>query len=478
MPLTVLVAVLIATVSSDRLAAQQRDGRRSGALNVVMIVVDDLGWADLAYTGHRFHESPRIDQFSKQSLSFTQAYAAAPVCSPTRAALLTGKSPARLHMTVWHEGAVHGGPADRPLRDALSIANLPLEEITIAERFREQGYQTAHIGKWHLGTAAHYPEAQGFDWNVGGTFWGAPATFFAPFRGPWSASDPEFRYVPGLMPSAQGAYLPDRLTDEAIRFLRQTHGQPFFLNLWFYSVHSPIEAPPSLVDYFRTKPGKDPTSDATYAAMVARMDANVGRVLEVLREIEQYENTVVMVTSDNGGLDIPARGITPTINRPLRSGKGTLYEGGLRVPLLIRWPGRTSEGDTCPVPVTSEDFYATFAEAFEWPSDSVERDGISLLPLLDRSRNKHVSDWKRQTLYWHFPHYYPRMTPASAVRDGTWKLIHYYEQDRVELYDLATNPEETNDLSDREPERVGQLLAKLNTWRHLVRANAPQPTAP
>lgn len=444
--------------------------------NVVMIVVDDLGAIDLGCTGSQYFETPRIDQFAKSARGFRQAYAAAPVCSPTRAALLTGRVPARLDITIWHEGAVAGGPDDQKLRDAIAVANLPHEEVTLAERFRDQGYATAHIGKWHLGTAAHYPETQGFDWNVGGTFWGAPSTFFAPFRGPWSQSNPELRYVPGLEPSAAGDYLPDRLTDEAIRFLHHVEKQPFFLNLWYYCVHSPIEAPETWVARFRDKPGVGGQADPTYAAMVARMDANVGRVLDTLDQLGIDEQTIVVVTSDNGGVDFPVRGITPTSNAPLRSGKGTLYEGGLRVPLFVRWPGRTTPGSWCEVPVSSQDFFATFAEAFAWPEDGIERDGVSLLPLLaDKAANRQPNPWPRDALFWHFPHYYPRMTPGSAIRHGDWKLIHFYEEDRMELYNVHHDPGEQHDLADKLSEQRTQLRARLDNWRHAVGANAPTP---
>ena len=222
-------------------------------MNVVFILVDDLGWSDLGCYGSDFYETPHLDQWAEQSLKFNAAYAAAPVCSPTRAAIMTGKSPAQLDMTIWHEGAVGGGPTDRKLQDAKAVANLPREEQTLAELFRGTGYFTAHIGKWHLGTAAYYPETQGFDLNIGGTFWGAPSTFFFPFAGRWNQRDPEIRYVPGLAPGKVGEYLPDRLTDAALDVIDSQQDRPFFLSLWYYTVHSPIEAPTELVDQFRQK---------------------------------------------------------------------------------------------------------------------------------------------------------------------------------------------------------------------------------
>ncbi len=439
--------------------------------NVVFLLVDDLGWSDLSCYGSDYHETPYIDTFARQGVKFTSAYAAAPVCSPTRAAILTGKFPARLGMTIWHEGAVAGGPQDRPLLEAHSLPNLPHEERTLAERFSAEGYFTAHIGKWHLGTAAFYPETQGYDLNIGGTFWGAPSTFFFPFRGPWTKSDPEFRYVPGLSPGKQGDYLTDRLTDKALSTIEAVRDRPFFLSLWYHTVHTPIEAPAVIVEQFRRKAPGARHHNATYAAMVQRMDHNVGRVLRKLDELGLSQRTAVIITSDNGGVDFEARGMIPTTNAPLRAGKGTLYEGGLRVPLLIRWPGETTAGATCDEPVCSQDFFPTFAEAFP-PSDEATTvaDGVSLLPLL-RDPAQPLS---RESLYWHFPHYYPRMTPASAIRKGRWKLIHYYEDGRTELFDLAADPSESSDLAQSETDRVIKLKRDLDHWRMAVGANSPR----
>lgn len=440
--------------------------------NVLMIVLDDLGWADLSCYSSDYHLSPRIDELANQAMRFQQAYAAAPVCSPTRAALLTGKWPARLDLTIWHEGAVGGGPNDRPLRDALSQPNLPRSEMTLAERLHDRGYFTAHLGKWHLGTAEYYPETQGYDQHIGGTHWGAPATYFAPFRGAFSTNEPELRYVPGLAPHAPNDYLTDRLTDRALEVLRGVGDQPFFMTLWYYSVHSPIEAPAALVDKHRARaPGRH-QHDPTYAAMIERVDWNIGRVIDELKASGRWSQTVVVVTSDNGGVDIPVRYTTPTSNHPLRSGKGTLYEGGLRVPLIVFWPERTRAGSVSDVPVITQDLFVTLAAAAGIPpADLGPVDGTSLLPLLADS----TAGLSRETLYWHFPHYYSRMTPASAIRHGDWKLIHYYEQDRVELYDLAQDLGESMDRAAAEPVRAAELLRELNVWRTAVGANPPRP---
>jgi arylsulfatase A len=441
-------------------------------MNVVFILVDDWGYADAGIQGSDFFETPNIDRFARQGLRFTQAYAAAPICSPTRAAILTGKFPARLDMTIWHEAAARQRISKRKLIEAKAVPNLPLAEVTLAELFKQKNYATAHVGKWHLGQATFYPEAQGFDLNVGGTYWGAPATFFHPFRGPWSKTDPELRYVP-VGTGKPGDYLTDKLTDHALRFIEQQQAQPFFLSLWFHTVHTPIEGKSKLVQHFQAKkPGKI-HNHCDYAAMVASLDENVGRILQRLDDLKLAENTVVILTSDNGGLDIPnakSNRIAPTRNAPYRSGKGTLYEGGIRVPLMIRWPGVTTAGNECKEMVSSQDFYATLAEAAgHRAADLPRHDGENLGPLLKNPRQR----LSRKTLYWHYPHYYSRMTPASAVRDGDWKLIHYYEDDRLELFNLQDDPAETKNLATVLLTRTQALQVKLNAWRQQTDAKAP-----
>jgi arylsulfatase A-like enzyme len=403
-------------------------------------------------------------------MRFTQAYAAAAICSPTRAAILTGKSPARLDMTIWHEGAVRGGPKSKRLLEAKAQPNLPRGEVTLAELFKKEDYFTAHIGKWHLGKAAFYPETQGYDVNIGGTYWGAPATFRWPYRGPWSKNDPELRYVP-VGSGKSGDYLTDQLTDHALRIITQQKDRPFFLSLWFHTVHTPIEGKPDLVNRFEKKPPGKIHSHAEYAAMLASLDENVGRILRRLDDLKLTERTVVILTSDNGGVDFPTAksgNLPPTRNAPFRSGKGTLYEGGLRVPLIIRWPGRTKAGFECAAQVTSQDFFPTLADALG-QTDVPRHDGVSLLPLL----NNPEAPLNRETLFWHYPHYYPRMTPASAIRAGDWKLIHYYEDNRVELFNLKVDPAETKNLTAIQPAKTKVLRKKLDAWRKETDAKAP-----
>ena len=287
--------------------------------------------------------------------------------------------------------------------------------MTLAELFKQHGYFTAHIGKWHLGKAAFYPETQGYDVNIGGTYWGAPATFFHPYRGRWSQSDPELRYVP-IGPGRAGDYLTDKLTDHALGIIERERKQPFFISLWFHTVHTPIEGKPTHVKRFKKKKAGKHHNHPEYAAMVASMDENVGRILRRLDELNIADNTTVILTSDNGGVDFPTAksgNCARTRNFPYRSGKGTLYEGGLRVPLIIRWPGRTRPGTECGAIVTSQDFFPTLADALGQPAGP-RHDGESLLPLLRDPKAR----FDREALYWHYPHYYPRMTPGSAVREG------------------------------------------------------------
>ncbi|MCH2378302.1 MAG: sulfatase [Pedosphaera sp.] len=439
-------------------------------MNVVFILVDDWGWADAGVQGSDFFETPNIDRLAREGMRFTQAYAAAAICSPTRAAILTGKSPARLDMTIWHEGAVRGGSKNKRLLEAKAEANLPLAEVTLAELFKKQNYFTAHIGKWHLGKAAFYPETQGYDVNIGGTFWGAPATFHWPYRGPWGKNDPEQRYVP-VGPGKPGDYLTDKLTDHALRIIAEQKDRPFFLSLWFHTVHTPIEGKPALVKRFEKKPAGKIHSHAEYAAMLASLDENIGRVLRQLDDLKLADRTVVILTSDNGGVDFPTAksgNHPPTRNAPFRAGKGTLYEGGLRVPPIIRWPGRTRPSTECAATVTSQDFFPTLADALGL-TDAPRHDGVSFLPLLKNPKAR----LNRDALFWHYPHYYPRMTPASAIRAGDWKLIHYYEDNRMELFNLKNDPAETKNLATTQPAKAKALREKLDAWRKETDAKAP-----
>ncbi|MBI5802633.1 MAG: sulfatase [Verrucomicrobia bacterium] len=447
--------------------------------NIVLILADDLGWADLACYGADLHETPHLDQLARDGVRFTQACAPAPVCSPTRAALLTGKAPARLHITIWAEGSLKG-PTNRKLLQAASLHDLPHAETTLAKHLQAAGYLTALVGKWHLGDANHAAETHGFDINIGGTHWGAPTTFFWPYRGAGRFGT-EFRYVPHLEFGQPGEYLTDRLTDEALRVVDRAAAakQPFFLYLAHHAPHTPVEAKPADVTHFKEKlrPGMK-HQNPTYAAMVRSLDESVGRVRARLRERGLERNTIFIFTSDNGGYigtsTHEGRTIPVTDNSPLRSGKGTCYEGGLRVPLIVDWPGVTPAGARCDEPVVLTDLFHTLtvAAGLGAPAGSVP-DGLDLSALLRKPDTK----LGRDALFFHYPHYYhaPPSTPVSAVRAGNWKLLEFFEDQRVELFNLKDDPGESRDLAKQMPDKTAELLQRLRDWRETVGAQMPAP---
>ncbi len=461
---------LFLTLGVSVVFAHATDGRPP---NFVILLVDDLGWADTSVYGSDLHKTPNIDRLASQSVRFTDAYAASPVCTPTRASIMTGKYPARLDMTVWSEASADP-PRDRKLIPPIVRGDLPHAEVTIAEVLHEAGYFTAHIGKWHLGTAPFYPETQGFDLNIGGTLWGAPQSFFWPYRGNrYFGHEP--RYVPGLEGGKPGEYLTDRLTQEAIEVLDRVGDRPFFLNVCYHTVHTPIEAKDEAIKRYSRKTGPDLYhKNAAYAAMVSSLDESVGRILAGLEERRLAENTVVIFASDNGGFVNRWQGEQVTNNHPLRSGKGSLYEGGIRVPLLVRWPGVTHPGSVCHEPVCSTDFYPTILDIADLEGDTAHNaavDGLSLVPLFRDSSVR----LNRDILYFHYPHYYATTSPVSALRARDWKLLHYYEDDHLELYNLAEDPGESRNLVSRYPDRVLRLRRALDNWRESVAAPEPQP---
>ena len=449
--------------------------------NVILIVADDLGWADLGVYGSTFYETPNLDRLASRGVRFTSAYAAAPVCSPTRASLLTGKYPARVGVTDYIPGAAAG-----KLLPAPYTQQLPLEEFNLAEAMKAAGYATWHVGKWHLGREQFYPERQGFDVNVAGSFVGSPRkTYFSPYN------------IPNLADGPEGEYLTDRITDEAIRLIeKQQPDRPFFLNLWHYAPHTPIQAPAALVEKYKAKAkrlglGADGElkagemhpienkrgvpvkrrlvqSDPVYAAMIENLDANVGRLLAAVERTGRADNTIVVFTSDNGGLSTSEG--SPTHNGPLRDGKGWLYEGGLRVPLIIKWPGdKVPAGAIGSGVVTSADIMPTLLAMIEQPIPE-GLDGKSIAMEM-QSREVLV-----RPLFWHYPHYGNQGgTPGSAVRYGEWKLIEFFEDGRRELYDVIHDPSETNNLAAAQPARVAELYGMLTAWRASVGAKLPQP---
>ena len=465
-PFVLCLAVLASAFTASYAAAPATPSRP----NIVVILADDLGWADVGCYGADLHETPHIDRLARESVRFTDAYAMS-VCSPTRAALLTGKHAARLHLTIWAENAGKGkGPQNRKLLQADALPELPHTETTLARRLQDAGYLTALVGKWHLGNADFFPETHGFDVNIGGTHWGAPQTFFWPYRGTGRFGK-DFRYVPHLEFGHPGEYLTDRLTDEALRVIDRAGSQPFFLYLAHHAVHTPIEAKPDDVAYFKPKlrPGLH-HQNATYAAMMKSLDESVGRVLAHLQQRGLAENTIVVFASDNGGYIGKDNGVPVTNNTPLRSGKGSLYEGGVRVPLIVRWPGVTPRGAECHEPVIVMDLFRTLLAAGA-PQAVEVSDGVDLAALLKNPAAK----LERDALFFHYPHYYETTTPVSAVRAGDWKLLEYFEDNRVELFNLRDDLGEQHDLARERPAQAAELRTRLQAWRESVGAALPTP---
>lgn len=430
--------------------------------NVILLLADDLGYMDIgANNPQSFYETPHLDRLAARGMRFTNGYAACPVCSPTRASLLTGRSPPRTGVT----NILGPGPTRR-MTPAPCKPQLALEEHTLAEALRTAGYETFFAGKWHLGDGAFSPRAQGFSPDLVGTeqFYYPPATVPPPPAG----DDPKST---------------DRIVNEAVSFITSHKDKPFFAFLSFPAVHIPLGARADLVEKYKAKRARAPRdawgdergnrvrlvqSNVTYAAMVEQMDTAIGRVLEAVERQGLSDRTILIFTSDNGGLCTTDH--APTANVPLRAGKGWLYEGGIREPLFIRAPGVTRPGAVCDTPVITHDLYPTILQLAGLPLNPHQhRDGLSLLPLL------RGEPFRRGPLFWHFPHYGNQNggLPGGAVRDGDWKLIEWYEDGRLELYHLARDPGEKSDLAEREPAKARELHEKLAAWRREVRALMP-----
>jgi arylsulfatase A len=429
--------------------------------NVVLILMDDLGGRDVGCYGSTYYRTPNIDRLAATGVRFTDAYAACSVCSPTRASILTGQYPARLHLTTFLPGRPDR-PDQRLLRPIIR-QELP-RVMSLPSALKAAGYVTGHIGKWHLGGGGSLPTDHGFDVNVAGGSMGAPPTYFAPYK------NGRGQFLPGLENAPAGEYLTDRLTAEAERFIETNKDRPFFLYFAHYAVHIPLMAKPDVVAKYPTggKPGTQ--NNPLYAAMVESMDDSVGRVTKKLAELGLTERTIVIFFSDNGGLSVLEGPNTPaTTNAPLREGKGYSYEGGIREPLLIAGPGVTKPGTASSTPVCSIDFFSTVLELCGVKSDA-KVDGISIAPLL---RGETI---RRDALYWHFPHYSNQGgKPGGAVRAGDLKLIEFYETGRRELYDVRRDVGETRNLAGDRPEVVQQLAAKLDAWRRSVDAQMMKP---
>ncbi len=423
--------------------------------NVIIVLIDDMGLTDLSCYGSKFYESPNIDQLAKDGVRFTQGYSACTVCSPTRAALLTGKYPARLHITDWIPGH------ERP-KAKMKIPEwqkfLPFEEITLAEQLKSAGYATASIGKWHLtpglkeGDEAYYPDKHGFDVNIGGYARGQPPSYFSPYK------------IPTLTDGPIGEYLTDREANEAVKFIEANKDKPFFLYLPHYAVHQPIAGKPEVVAKFKAKDTTDlKQKNATYAALVSSVDDAMGTIRAALKRLKIDEQTIIIFTSDNGGL------IGTTDNSPLRAGKGSAYEGGVRVPLIMFWPGVTKAGTLEPTPAISIDIYPTVLEMTGIKPLQSLIDGNSLASLL-----KSGAKPDRDTIFWHYPHYHPGgATPYSAIRSGDYRLVHFYEDGHDEMYNVATDVSETKDLAVTEPDRAKALRIRLDAWLKSVDAQLP-----
>ncbi len=448
--------------------AADANGAEDPKTNVVFFLIDDLGWKDLGCYGSTYYQTPNIDRLAAEGMRFTDGYAACNVCSPTRAAVMTGKYPARLLLTQWLPSGRWSSKGHK-LREGRYLSNLPLEEVTIAEALREAGYRTAFMGKWHLGTETYYyPEHQGFDVNVAGRDYGAPGSYFYPFEGSWKIpTTGKMLHKKSPISGKKGDYLVDRLAEEAETFIRANAEKPFFLMLSHYAVHAPLQGKPDKVGRYEKIAKDRQQGKPHYAAMVESVDDSVGRVMQTLRELKLDQRTLVIFTSDNGGF------WAATDNSPLRANKGSNYEGGIRVPVIITWPGHTRPGSISREPVISTDFYPTILAATGQATRPHQHvDGKSLVPVLTGS-----ADLDRDAIYWHYPHYnrHPQSFPAGVIRAGDWKLIETLETGGLSLYNLADDMGETVDLAKEQPAKVAELYGKLKAWREEVGADPMRP---
>jgi len=463
MRLCIILALLTALCSCK----QKQDPPK-----ILLIVVDDLGWSDLHCYGNQWVETPNIDQLAAEGIRFTQAYASCTVCSPTRAALMTGKNPVAVNITDWipgHQDA-RGGPRSNEKFIVPRInQELQLQELTLAEILSEAGYETASIGKWHLGGEGFLPTDQGFHLNVAGYRKGSPPSYYYPY-----AREGREDIISPLALTGDSLYLTDRLTREAIAFMSLERDAPFFLYLPFYNVHTPLEGRPDLVKKYEGKLASRESDSIRrnphFLAMTEAVDENVGRIVQFLEEQEMKENTLVVFTSDNGGLLRRGRQddgfIRASWNHPLREGKGTLYEGGLRIPAIIYWPSYIKGNRLSEEIIISTDLYPTLAEAaglkVQHPIE-----GVSLLGHLISGE-----EVDRESLYWHYPHYHIGM-PGGVIREGNFKLLEYFEDGKLELYDLSNDLSETTNLAGKFPEKAEAMLEELQSWRRENKASMP-----
>ncbi len=431
--------------------------------NFVFFLVDDLGWGDIGCYGSTFHETPNLDRLASEGMRFTNAYSACTVCSPSRAAIMTGRYPGRLHLTDWITGHKRANPKlqipDWNMRMNHDLTTLP-------EALKSAGYRTQFTGKWHLMPIGaedfeeHFPESHGFDINIGGREWGqpkGPGKYFAPFG------------MPNLDDGKKGDFLTDNLTDEAVKFIAESNEEPFLLYFSYYTVHGPIMAKPGLVEKYSAKAkgfenSRNERVHPPYAGMIESLDDSVGRVLAQLEESGVADNTVVIFTADNGGTSEQSSG-------GLRGAKALSYEGGTREPAIVKWPGRVKPGSVSDIPIIGTDFFPTMLAMADLPSmPDVHLDGVNLKPVLTGD----AGSIDRDTLFWHYPHYH-KTKPYGAIREGDFKLIEFFEDSALELYDLASDPAETTNLAVTQPEKAKELLSLMKEWRLSVGAQMPTP---
>jgi len=436
--------------------------------NIVFLFIDDLGWRDVGFMGSTFYETPHIDRLAHGGMIFTDAYSNAPNCAPTRACLMSGQYGPR-HGVYTVGSSTRGKAKGRRLIPIENNTTLSADVVTLAESLKAAGYATCHLGKWHLGGKPDTkPEGQGFDVNVGGNHAGHPRTYFSPYKNP------------DLPDGSGGEYLTDRLTDEAVRFIDAHRDGPFFLYLAHYAVHTPLQAKKELVEKYKKKEPSGGHDHPVYAAMIDSLDRGVGRILGRLDDLGLADDTLVVFFSDNGGCGgyeaLGIQGLEITSQAPLKGGKGTLCEGGIRVPMAVRWPGRVPAGTRCEAPVIGLDFYPTMLEvAGAKPPAGQVLDGESLVPLMTQK-----GDLDRDAIYWHFPAYLQggggtwRTTPGGVIRSGDWKLIEYFEDGRLELYNLRNDIGETTNLAKKMPEKTTELHNRMLAWRKEL--GAPVPT--
>lgn len=433
--------------------------------NFIIFLVDDLGWKDVGYMGSKYYETPHIDKLASEGMVFTNAYANAANCAPTRACLMSGMySPRHGVYTVANPN--RGKSENRMLIPSPNNTVLDGDFITLAEALKENGYTNCHIGKWHLGDdELTSPEAQGFDINIGGNRAGSPRSYFSPYKNP------------NLVDGPKGEYLTDRLTDEALTFIESNKENPFFLYFAHYAVHTPIQAKVDITARYVNKEGDNGQDNPKYAAMIESTDQSLGRIIQKLDELELDENTVVIFFSDNGGHG----GVTTHF--PLRGSKGMMYEGGFREPMIVRWPGKINAGTTSDEVVIGIDFYPTLVELAGGDPAKYQTDGESLTPVLFEK-----GDLDRESIFWHFPAYLQsykgiknpddltrgwRTVPSSAIRKGDWKLIQDFEDGSLQLYNLRDDISESTNLAASMPKKRDELMADLKQWQKETNALIP-----